>query len=293
MQAYAEGFELMHHSEFDARPRRDRGHLALRLRRPLVAARAPARGARAARRRARRHRAATSRTRARAAGRSTRRSTTPCRCPRSPPRSSPLRLAPRDRLLGEGAGRAAQPVRRPRGPGGRAGEAPERRSPRMQHRARTRCSRGCGSRRTPGAVRARHLRRLRRPHAAASSSRRSTRSPSARLLPERFGIVGVARTEQTTKDWVAAMKEAVQEYGRDEFRADVWDELAAGMRYVATDFADDEGEDARRRGARASSTRSAARRATASTTSPSRRPRSRRSSTKLGERRSDATAGRG
>ena len=64
------------------------------------------------------------------------------------------------------------------------------------------------------------------------------------LLPERFGIVGVARTEQATKDWVAAMKAAVKEFGRDELRADVWDEFAAGMRYVATDFADDEGEDA-------------------------------------------------
>ena len=73
------------------------------------------------------------------------------------------------------------------------------------------------------------------------------------------------------------MKEAVQEHGRDEFREDVWDELAAGMRYVATDFADDGGEDAAR-GAAASSTRSAAPAATASTTSPSRRPRSRRSS---------------
>jgi glucose-6-phosphate 1-dehydrogenase len=64
-----------------------------------------------------------------------------------------------------------------------------------------------------------------------------------RLLPERFGIVGVARTEQTTKDWVAAMKDAVREHGRDELRGDAWDELAAGMSYVATDFADDEGED--------------------------------------------------
>ena len=63
------------------------------------------------------------------------------------------------------------------------------------------------------------------------------------LLPERFGIVGVARTEQTTKEWVAAMKAAVKEFGRDELRADVWDEFAAGMRYVATDFADDAGED--------------------------------------------------
>ncbi len=64
-----------------------------------------------------------------------------------------------------------------------------------------------------------------------------------RLLPERFGIVGVARTEQTTKQWVAEMKKAVKEYGRDELRAGVWNELAAGMRYVSTDFSDDRGED--------------------------------------------------
>jgi glucose-6-phosphate 1-dehydrogenase len=64
-----------------------------------------------------------------------------------------------------------------------------------------------------------------------------------RLLPERFGIVGVARSEHTTKQWVAEMKKAVKEHGRDELRADVWKELAAGMRYVSTDFADDRGED--------------------------------------------------
>jgi glucose-6-phosphate 1-dehydrogenase len=64
-----------------------------------------------------------------------------------------------------------------------------------------------------------------------------------RLLPERFGIVGVARTEQTTKQWVAEMKKAVKEHGRDELRADVWNDLAAGMHYVPTDFADDRGED--------------------------------------------------
>jgi glucose-6-phosphate 1-dehydrogenase len=64
-----------------------------------------------------------------------------------------------------------------------------------------------------------------------------------RLLPEQFGIVGVARTEQTSKQWVAEMKKAVKEHGRDELRADVWNELAAGMRYVSTDFADDRGED--------------------------------------------------
>jgi len=65
-----------------------------------------------------------------------------------------------------------------------------------------------------------------------------------RLLPERFGVIGVARTPQTTKQWIAEMKQAVKEHGRDELRADVWNELADGMRYVATDFADDRGEDA-------------------------------------------------
>ena len=64
-----------------------------------------------------------------------------------------------------------------------------------------------------------------------------------RLLPERVGIVGVARTVQTTKQWVAEMKKAVKEFGRDELSNDVWRDLAEGMRYVATDFADDQGED--------------------------------------------------
>jgi glucose-6-phosphate 1-dehydrogenase len=65
-----------------------------------------------------------------------------------------------------------------------------------------------------------------------------------RLLPERFAVVGVARSESTTDAWVARMEDAVREHGRDEFRQDVWDELAVGMRYVATDFASEGGEDA-------------------------------------------------
>ena len=39
------------------------------------------------------------------------------------------------------------------------------------------------------------------------------------------------------------MKQAVKEHGRDALRANVWNDIAAGMRYVATDFADDHGED--------------------------------------------------
>src|SRR5919204_1016379 len=64
-----------------------------------------------------------------------------------------------------------------------------------------------------------------------------------RLLPEQFGVVGVARTEETTEAFRARMKEAVQQFGRDELRDDVWDSLASGMRYVGTEFADDAGFD--------------------------------------------------
>jgi glucose-6-phosphate 1-dehydrogenase len=64
-----------------------------------------------------------------------------------------------------------------------------------------------------------------------------------RLLPERFAVVGVARTEATDEEFRAQMREAVEGHARDEFRADVWETLAEAMRYVTTDFADEEGED--------------------------------------------------
>jgi glucose-6-phosphate 1-dehydrogenase len=63
------------------------------------------------------------------------------------------------------------------------------------------------------------------------------------LLPERFAVLGVARSEHSTEDFVAGMEAAVREFGRDEFRPAVWDELARRTRYVATDFADEGGED--------------------------------------------------
>ncbi|MDE3025520.1 MAG: glucose-6-phosphate dehydrogenase [Acidobacteriota bacterium] len=62
------------------------------------------------------------------------------------------------------------------------------------------------------------------------------------LLPARFAIVGVARTEGDDDSWRDDMKQAVQKYARDEFRQDVWDELASAMHYVSTDFADAGGE---------------------------------------------------
>jgi glucose-6-phosphate 1-dehydrogenase len=54
-------------------------------------------------------------------------------------------------------------------------------------------------------------------------------------------VLGVALTEETDDEFRERMKAAVQEHARDPFRDDVWEGLAKGMRYVATDFADDNG----------------------------------------------------
>ena len=64
-----------------------------------------------------------------------------------------------------------------------------------------------------------------------------------RLLPERFAVVGVARSEQTTAQFEALMKAAVQRYARDPFSQSVWSNLTDGLRYVAADFADEAAED--------------------------------------------------
>ncbi|MGH3091866.1 MAG: glucose-6-phosphate dehydrogenase, partial [Gaiellaceae bacterium] len=58
------------------------------------------------------------------------------------------------------------------------------------------------------------------------------------LLPEQFAVVGVARTPMSTDEFREQMEEAVKEHGRDEFRPDVWAELAEGIRYVGADLVD-------------------------------------------------------
>jgi len=65
-----------------------------------------------------------------------------------------------------------------------------------------------------------------------------------RLLPERFAIVGVARTAGDDDSWREDMRQAVRGYARDPFRQDVWDELASRLHYRSTDFGDPGGEDA-------------------------------------------------
>jgi len=59
------------------------------------------------------------------------------------------------------------------------------------------------------------------------------------LLPRNFAVLGVARSEGTDEEFRERMKAAVQEYGRDPFRDDIWDTLCEGMHYLDMDFGDD------------------------------------------------------
>src|SRR5690348_1319280 len=63
------------------------------------------------------------------------------------------------------------------------------------------------------------------------------------LLPEKFGVVGAARTQESHDDFRERMKQAVKDHARDPFNDETWSKLADGMRYVTLDFADDKGED--------------------------------------------------
>jgi glucose-6-phosphate 1-dehydrogenase len=60
-----------------------------------------------------------------------------------------------------------------------------------------------------------------------------------RLLPERFAIVGAARSDWTDEEFRDRMEHAVREFGRDDFKQEVWDWLAEATHYLAMDFADE------------------------------------------------------
>ena len=64
-----------------------------------------------------------------------------------------------------------------------------------------------------------------------------------RLLPEKFAVVGAARSDEGDDEFRERMKQAVQEHARDPFREDVWETLASGMHYATLDFADAGRED--------------------------------------------------
>ncbi len=61
------------------------------------------------------------------------------------------------------------------------------------------------------------------------------------LLPDRFAVVGAARSEWSTDEFRERMREAVETHGRDEFRDDVWEKLVGGVEYVGMDFTDEAG----------------------------------------------------
>jgi glucose-6-phosphate 1-dehydrogenase len=63
------------------------------------------------------------------------------------------------------------------------------------------------------------------------------------LLPERFAVVGAARSEETDDQFRERMKEAVKEHARDEFEQEVWEELAGGMRYQTLNSPDERAEE--------------------------------------------------
>src|SRR5215211_2832352 len=64
-----------------------------------------------------------------------------------------------------------------------------------------------------------------------------------RLLPQNFAVLGAARSDWSDDEFRGNMEAAVREFGRDEFRQEVWDGLAEATSYRALDFADDEAED--------------------------------------------------
>jgi glucose-6-phosphate 1-dehydrogenase len=63
------------------------------------------------------------------------------------------------------------------------------------------------------------------------------------LLPDKFAILGVARTDQSSEQWRADIEDAIKKYARDGFKQEVWDWLASRMEYAPMEFADDEAED--------------------------------------------------
>ncbi|HEY2327674.1 MAG TPA: glucose-6-phosphate dehydrogenase [Gaiellaceae bacterium] len=64
------------------------------------------------------------------------------------------------------------------------------------------------------------------------------------LLPEKFAVVGAARSPENDDDFRKRMQQSVKDFARDPFKKEVWDKLAEGMRYATLDFADDGAEDA-------------------------------------------------
>jgi len=60
-----------------------------------------------------------------------------------------------------------------------------------------------------------------------------------RLLPEKFAIVGTARSDLSDEEYRDRMEHAVREFGRDDFKEDVWRPLSEATHYVSLNFAEE------------------------------------------------------
>jgi glucose-6-phosphate 1-dehydrogenase len=60
------------------------------------------------------------------------------------------------------------------------------------------------------------------------------------LLPPGFALVGFARRDWADEDFAQVVHDSVKEHSRTEFREEVWNNLAEGIRFVPGDFDDDE-----------------------------------------------------
>ncbi|MEJ3404017.1 glucose-6-phosphate dehydrogenase [Rathayibacter sp. YIM 133350] len=59
------------------------------------------------------------------------------------------------------------------------------------------------------------------------------------LLPPGFGLVGFARRDWEDQDFMQIVHDSVEQYARTEFREEVWEQLAQGIRFVPGTFDDD------------------------------------------------------
>lgn len=59
------------------------------------------------------------------------------------------------------------------------------------------------------------------------------------LLPPGFALVGFARRDWVDQDFAQVVHDSVKQYARTEFREDVWQQLAKGIRFVQGEFNDD------------------------------------------------------
>jgi len=59
------------------------------------------------------------------------------------------------------------------------------------------------------------------------------------LLPPGFSLVGFARRDWADQDFAQIVHDSVRDYARTEFREEVWQQLASGIRFVAGDLNSD------------------------------------------------------